>query len=99
MNQEQKRAHWVSVIEQQKQSQLSIKQFCEDSNINYQTFFYWSRRLRSPETVQTLQPIEFDEPRLSLSESVVLLFANGIRAELPSALSPTQIKHWIDALQ
>jgi hypothetical protein len=42
MNQAQKRAHWTSVIEQQKQSQLSIKQFCEDNGINYQTFFYWS---------------------------------------------------------
>ncbi|EGQ9846081.1 IS66 family insertion sequence element accessory protein TnpA [Vibrio cholerae] len=87
------------VREQQKQSQLTIKQFCEYNSINYQTFFYWSKRLRSPETVQTLQPIEFDEPRHSLSESVVLLFANGIRAELPAALTPAQIKHWIDALQ
>lgn len=99
MNQEHKRTHWASVIEKQKQSQLSIKQFCEDKGISYQTFFYWSKRLRSPETVQTLQPIEFDESRHSLSEAVVLLFANGIRAELPAALSPAQIKHWVDALQ
>ncbi|MCL1164439.1 helix-turn-helix domain-containing protein [Shewanella chilikensis] len=99
MNQEQKRTHWASVIEQQKQSQLSIKQFCEDKGISYQTFFYWSKRLRSPETVQTLQPIKFDESRHLLSEAVVLLFANGIRAELPAALSPAQIKHWVDALQ
>lgn len=99
MNQEQKRAHWTSLIAQQKQSQLSIKQFCEHNNINYQTFFYWSKRLRSPETVQTLLPIAFDEPRHSLSEVVVLLFANGMRAELPAALSPAQIKHWVDALQ
>ncbi len=99
MNQEHKRTHWASVIEKQKQSQLSIKQFCEDKGISYQTFFYWSKRLRSPETVQTLQPIEFDESRHSLSETVVLLFANGIRAELPAALSPAQIKYWVDALQ
>ena len=99
MNQEQKRAHWTSVIEQQQQSQLSIKQFCEDNSINYQTFFYWSKRLRSPEAIQTLQPIEFDEPHHSLFESVVLLFANGIRAELPAALSPAQIKHGVDVLQ
>ncbi|VEE61771.1 Uncharacterised protein [Shewanella putrefaciens] len=99
MNQEQKRAHWTFLIEQQKQSQLSNKQFCEDNSINYQTFFYWSKPLRSPETVQILQPIEFDEPHHSLSETVVLLFTHGIRAELPAALSPAQIKHWVDALQ
>jgi len=99
MNQEQKRAHWTSLIEQQKQSQLSIKQFCEHNSINYQTFFYWSKRLLPPETVQTLQPIAFDEPCHSLSDAVVLLFANGMRAELRAALSPEQIKHWVDALQ
>ncbi|WP_438944544.1 IS66 family insertion sequence element accessory protein TnpA [Shewanella electrica] len=78
----------ASIVEQQKQSQLSIKPFCENNSINYQTFFYWSKRLRSHETVQTLHPIAFDEPRHSPSEVVVLLFANGIRAELPAALSP-----------
>ncbi|WP_424527938.1 IS66 family insertion sequence element accessory protein TnpA [Shewanella indica] len=34
MNQAQKRAHWTAVIEQQKQSQLSIKQFCQANGIN-----------------------------------------------------------------
>lgn len=99
MNQEQKRAHWLSVIEQQKQSQLSIKQFCEDKGISYQTFFYWSKRLSSPDAVQTLQPVVFDESHHALHESVVLFFANGIRAELPAAFSAAQIKHWVDALQ
>lgn len=99
MNQAQKRAHWTAVIEQQKQSQLSIKQFCQANGISYQTFFYWSKRLHSTDTVQTLQPIVFDEQRYSSPGSVVLFFANGIRAELPVALNVAQIKHWVDALQ
>lgn len=99
MNQAQKRAHWAAVIEQQQQSQLSIKQFCQANGISYQTFFYWSKRLHSTDTVQTLQPIVFNEQPHSNPESVVLFFANGIRAELPVALNTTQIKHWVDALQ
>lgn len=99
MNQAQKRAHWASVIEQQKQSQLSIKQFCEDNNISYQTFYYWSKRLRSPDATQTIQPIIFNEHEETKADSVIVTFANGIRAELPTTLSAAQIKHWLDALQ
>ncbi|MGL4938787.1 IS66 family insertion sequence element accessory protein TnpA [Shewanella sp.] len=99
MNQAQKRAHWTAVIEQQKQSQLSIKQFCRANGIPYQTFCYWSKRLHSTDTKQTLQPIVFNEQPHSSAEAVVLFFANGIRAELPVALNAAQIKHWVDALQ
>ncbi|OOE56172.1 transposase, partial [Salinivibrio sp. ML323] len=42
MKQAQKRAHWAAIIEQQKQSTVSIKQFCQDNAIPYQTFYYWS---------------------------------------------------------
>lgn len=99
MNQGQKRAHWATVVEQQKQSTLSIKQFCADSGISYQTFYYWSKRLRSPDATQTLQPIIFNEYEETKAESVIITFANGIRAELPTKLSTAQIKHWVDALQ
>ncbi len=99
MNQEQKRAHWVSIVEQQKQSQLSIKQFCTDSGISYQTFYYWSKRLRVSDAMQTLHPIIVDEHEYTQALSVNITFTNGIRAELPSMLSQTQIKHWVAALQ
>jgi hypothetical protein len=99
MNQEQKHTHWASVIKQQQHSQLSIKQFCTDNNINYQTFYYWSKRLRAPDTRQTLHPLFFDEPSHSPSSLVAITFINGIRAELPMTLSAAQIKHWLDALQ
>ncbi|MDO6579748.1 helix-turn-helix domain-containing protein [Photobacterium sp. 2_MG-2023] len=78
---------------------LSPWQFCADNGISYQTFLYWSKRLRSPDVTQTLQPIVFDEHNHSQSESVIIVFANGIRAELPTILSAAQIKHWVGALQ
>ncbi|WP_241828150.1 IS66 family insertion sequence element accessory protein TnpA [Salinivibrio kushneri] len=53
MKQAQKRAHWAAIIEQQKQSTVSIKQFCQDNAIPYQTFYYWSKRLREDEQAQT----------------------------------------------
>jgi hypothetical protein len=92
MNQEQKRAHWASVIEQQQHSQLSIKQFCTDNNISYQTFYYWSKRLRTHDKTQTLHPIVFDEHSHPQSTSVTIAIANGIHAELPTTLIAAQIK-------
>ena len=99
MNQEQKHAHWAAIVEQQKQSPLSIKQFCADCGISDKTFYYWSKRLRSPDVTQTLQPIIFNDDEKAKAESVILTFANGICAELPTTLSAAQIKHWVDALQ
>lgn len=63
MNKEQQLAHRATVIEQQKQkqNQLSIKQFCQPNGISYQASFYWSKRLRSPDTTQMLLPIVFEE--------------------------------------
>jgi hypothetical protein len=98
MNQEQKRTHWVSIVEQQKQSQLSIKQFFTDSGISYQTFYYWSKRLRAPDAMQTLHPIVVDEHKYTQALSVNITFTNGIRAEFPATLSQAQIRHWVTAL-
>ncbi|WP_062714832.1 IS66 family insertion sequence element accessory protein TnpA, partial [Grimontia marina] len=72
MNQEQKRAHWAAIVEQQKQSPLSIKQFCADRGLSYQTFHYWSKRLSSPDSTQTLQPIIFNEHEQTKAESVII---------------------------
>lgn len=50
MNQQSKRDHWAHILEQQKDSNSSIKQFCSDNEFSYQTFYYWSKeaqRIRS----------------------------------------------------
>ncbi|WP_390904851.1 IS66 family insertion sequence element accessory protein TnpA [Vibrio rarus] len=36
---------------------MSVKQFCFDNNINYQTFYYWSKKLNEPEVQTQVQPI------------------------------------------
>ena len=44
MNQEQNRHRWAQILEQQQNSNLTIKQFCLDTDINYQTFYYWFKK-------------------------------------------------------
>lgn len=99
MNQQNKREHWANILEKQQQSGFSIKQFCLNNNISYQTFYYWSKKLNQPEPETQVQPIVVTELAESCTSCVVLTFNNGVRAELPTNLNSLQIKHWIEALQ
>ncbi|WP_272513647.1 IS66 family insertion sequence element accessory protein TnpA, partial [Providencia sp. PROV215] len=98
MEQQSKREYWTAILEQQRQSNLGIKQFCSEQNISYQTFHYWSKKLTQSEPETRVQPIVVTEPTVSTS-CVVLILNNGIRAELPATLSSQQIKTWFEALQ
>ena len=98
MNQQSKRDHWANISEQQKESNLSIKQFCIDNEISYQTFYYWSKKLSESEITTKIHPIIVTEPTQEQSNIVVLTY-NGLRTELPANLNSKQIKHWVDALQ
>ena len=99
MDQQSKRDHWANILDQQKESNLSIKQFCIDNEISYQTLYYWSKKLSESEVTTKIHPIIVTEPTQEQSNIVVLTLNNGLRAELPANLNSKQIKHWVDALQ
>ena len=46
---ENKRLKWKSLIEEQRQSGLSIKKWCQQKNLVPNTFHYWKERLSSKE--------------------------------------------------
>ena len=97
MNQLEKRQKWSNIINEQKKSQLSIKAFCQRSNISYQTFYYWAKQLAEPNESQKAQPIILDDN--NDTQFVAIALPNGMRIELPVSLSKIQIQTWIDALQ
>lgn len=97
MNQSEKRQKWSNIINDQQQSQLSIKAFCQRNNISYQTFYYWSKQLALPSENPKLQPIIIDDN--AETQSVAIILPTGMRIELPCSLSKIQIQTWIDALQ
>ncbi|OBT20558.1 transposase, partial [Vibrio sp. UCD-FRSSP16_10] len=73
MNQEQKRHHWAQILEQQLNSNSTIKQFCLDNGINYQTFHYWFKKLNKLEEQIQVQPIVVTENNVGYTASVVVL--------------------------
>lgn len=99
MNQQNKRNHWARVLESQQTSNLSIKQFCLDNEINYQTFYYCSKKLSEPDVKAQVQANIVTEPSFDNTNMVVLTLNSGVRAELPANLNPTQIKQWVEALR
>ena len=96
MNQSEKHQKWPNTIQEQKQSQLSIKAFCQQNKISYQTFYYWSKQITAPVEAQKVQLIIIDN---SDTQFVAIILPTGMRVEIPCSLSRIQIKTWIEALQ
>ncbi|ABS06773.1 IS66 family insertion sequence element accessory protein TnpA [Shewanella baltica] len=99
MSSQEKHQYWSSLIEQQKQSGISITQFCAEQNISYQTFYTWAKKLRTQPEPQRLQPLIVTDTSVVSENVVTLTLANGLRAQLPIHLSASQIQHWVAALQ
>ena len=38
--------HWAEIMQNRKDSGLSIKRFCENTGIHANTYYYWQRKLR-----------------------------------------------------
>ncbi len=44
-------------VEQFKESNLSIKQFCQQNNLRYHAFHYWSKRYRQSSNAEAPEPV------------------------------------------
>ena len=59
-------AHWSQVFKERKESGLSIRAFCEQSEIKEKTYYYWQRKLREAACAEMLansqsKPVEVDD--------------------------------------
>ena len=57
MTSSERRQHWQNIINQQVDSGLSKAAFCREQRILQQTFFYWAKKLKSPDTPQLILPV------------------------------------------
>ena len=65
---EQKQLEWKSLIEQQRQSGLSIKKWCEKHQIHPNTFHYWKDKLFPKQ----LQKSSFTELNMKRPDAISL---------------------------
>ena len=57
MTSSERRQHWQNIINKQVDSGLSKAAFCREQGILQQTFFYWAKKLKSPDTPQLILPV------------------------------------------
>ena len=67
--------HWMGIMREQKESGLSIKEYCEQMGMHENKYYYWQRRLRemainqintqSGEATNNLVPKGFAEVKLA----------------------------------
>ena len=74
---------WLARIEQQRQSGLSMKEWCRENNIPVSTFYYWNEKLFP----RVLQKSNFTELAKKKPETVSLQ-ARGLSVRIDSNCAP-----------
>lgn len=78
-----------ALIDEYKQSGISIKEFCKQKQVSYHTFQYWRYRKRRQERNRAaFTPILANTPYFS--GKVVISYPNGVNVSL-DAFDPNQI--------
>ena len=75
-------AHWSQVMNERKQSGLSIRTFCEQTGIKEKTYYYWQRKLREAVCLELLtgsqnDPLKVDGDTLPIEINGCRVFANA----------------------
>lgn len=76
---ENRQTEWIKLIEQQRQSGLSIEKWCRQNQVRPHTFHYWKRRL----FFKPLQKTSFTELNIKRPDAI-LLQACGIYIRIGS---------------
>jgi hypothetical protein len=84
-----KQAHWEGIIKAWKDSGKKQKVFCEENEINYTTFGYWMKRIKSinnPFTpIKVLTPNRPDQVLYKIETPI------GVRVYIPSGAKAEDI--------
>ena len=98
MHTSEKHQYWLNTIEQQVDSGQSAAAFCKENNLAEHNFYYWRKKL-STNVPTTIYPLVIDDDDVFAGNAINVALPNGVRAEFPIQLSPSQIQVWLKALQ
>lgn len=75
MTMQEKALRWEVLLQEQKESDLSIKDWCQKQNISTQTFSNWRKRLQEDSSVDETEEVVFAEvPFKALASSTTESF-------------------------
>src|SRR4051794_20243302 len=93
----QRRAFWSELIEQSRQSGLSVAEFCKQADVSTASFYLWQRKLHGPLAGPATRPTPARSPKAASAELVPVRFvaegltnqplaAEVLEIELPGAI-------------
>ncbi len=97
---------WLLIIEAWKKSGLTKKQFCQQNNVSYKTFYRWHRQLQGPDlntpvlnkpTTPSLTdfiPVtvrEISQQVPKPEQHYILLFNDKLQLQIPTAMMNTNL--------
>jgi len=109
---EERRTYWQTAIDLQRESRLSIRQFCKQEGLAESAFYFWRRELRrsddsSPKTsTPTASPPKFlpveIKPALHKADNsspLVIELASGTRLKVGENCSPELLRTTLESLR
>ncbi len=90
---------WRARLAAQKQSGVSVKQFCEQQRFTEQSFYYWRKRLQTPASMRFA--LVEAEPRRGSAEhaALELLLTTGERLRISAGVDARTLQQVLEALR
>ena len=96
---------WAGIIEERRESGLSIREFCRQRELREGAYYYWLRKLRSTIT-ENARPtfVELSETDRGRTEEAVLedimrIEYRGIKIELPDSANMNGVPELLSAIK
>ena len=90
---------WRARLAAQKQSGVSVKQFCEQQRFTEQSFYYWRKRLQTPASMRFA--LVEAEPRRGSAEhaALELLLTTGERLRISAGVDARTLQQVLEVLR
>jgi hypothetical protein len=90
---------WRGLIAAQKQSGVSVKQFCAQQGLTEQSFYYWRKRLQRPASMRFA--LVEAEPRRGSAEraALELVLTTGERLRISAGVDARTLQQVLEALR
>ena len=96
---------WAGIIEERRESGLSIREFCRQRELREGAYYYWLRKLRSTITENArptfVELSETDRGRTeeAVSEDILRIEYRGIKVELPDSADMSGLPELLGAMR
>jgi hypothetical protein len=105
---EKKLNEWRSLLEERKQRNLTIKDFCKERNITPSQFYYYQQMVNKPKQTKqvengnthlnNIKPIQLVNSASQETSSIRFILPNGMQCILPCAMKPAEVKVILELL-